>query len=309
MAKKVLITEEFHPSLAEELEKLGYICDQQWEATNESIQALISSYEILVVNSKISVNKNLLDLGIGLKCIIRIGSGMEIIDRQYCLEKGIHIISTPEGNANAVAEHVLGFILSAYHNMYRAQSEMIEGLWRRESNRGEELCGKILAIIGCGNTGTRLAKLIAGFDTEVLVYDLVDIRERIVHTKAKQVRMKEIFHRADLVSFHVPLDIGTKNLINTSYIKNFNKSIDIVNTSRGGICVLEDVYAGLEQGTIQRAMMDVYENEPFKLDNRARELYKSNKLFLTPHIAGWTHESKKRMAELALSKLNLLDLL
>ena len=306
MKKKALITEEFHQSLTDGLEKLGYSCDQLWDVTTESIQECIAEYEILVVNSKINVNKKLIDLANCLKCIIRIGSGLEIVDQSYCTEKGIHLISTPEGNANAVAEHVLGFILSAYNNMYKAQSEMQEDIWSRESNRGEELCGKTLAIIGCGNNGSRLAKLMTGFETEVLVYDLVDVGASLANTNAKQASMEEIFLKADIVSFHLPLNNETRHFINTSFLKNFNKSIDLVNTSRGGICVLEDVWIGLEKGSIKRAMLDVYDYEPFKIGERGKSFLKANKLFLTPHIAGWTYESKKKMAEGAIMKLNEL---
>jgi D-3-phosphoglycerate dehydrogenase len=307
MIKKALITEEFHQRLTDGLENLGYSCDQLWEVTTESIQECIAKYEILVINSKINVNKQLIDHAKCLKCIIRVGSGLEIIDQSYCSEKGIQIISTPEGNANAVAEHVLGFILSAYNNLNKAQTEMLEGIWSRESNRGEELCGKTIAIIGCGNNGSRLAKLMNGFDTEVLVYDHIDVGTSIAQTSAKQVGMEEIYFKADLVSVHLPLNSDTHHFINNSFLKNFNKSIDLVNTSRGGICVLEDVWTGLEEGTIRRAMLDVYDNEPFKMDERVKSLLKTNKLFVTPHIAGWTYESKKKMAEQAIIKLNQLD--
>ena len=307
MLKKALITEEFHQSLTAGLENLGYSCDQLWEVTSDSIQEHIADYEILVVNSKININKQLIDHAKCLKCIIRIGSGLEIIDQSYCSEKGIHLISTPEGNANAVAEHVLGFILSAYNNLNRAQAEMLEGIWSRESNRGEELCGKTIAIIGCGNNGSRLAKLMTGFDAEVLVYDIIDVSTRIAQTSAKQVGMEEIFLRADIASFHLPLNSDTHHFINNSFLKNFNKSIDLVNTSRGGICVLEDVWIGLEQGTLKRVMLDVYDNEPFKMDERIKSLLKTNRLFVTPHIAGWTYESKKKMVEQALTKLNQFD--
>ncbi len=307
MLKKALITEEFHQSLTDGLEKLDYSCDQLWDVTSDSIQENIADYEILVVNSKINVNKQLIDHAKCLKYIIRIGSGLEIIDQSYCSEKGIHLISTPEGNANAVAEHVLGFILSAYNNLNRAQAEMLEGIWSRESNRGEELCGKTIAIIGCGNNGSRLAKLMTGFDAEVLVYDIIDVSTRIAQTSAKQVGMEEIFLRADIASFHLPLNSDTHHFINNSFLKNFNKSIDLVNTSRGGICVLEDVWIGLEQGTLKRVMLDVYDNEPFKMDERIKSLLKTNRLFVTPHIAGWTYESKKKMVEQALTKLNQFD--
>jgi D-3-phosphoglycerate dehydrogenase len=307
--RKALITEEFHPNLTKDLEQLGFVCDQRWAYTTEDVKEHIGEYELLVVNSKIWVDGDLLNRAVNLKAIIRIGSGLEIIDQMACRDKNIKLISTPEGNANAVAEHVIGFILSTYNNMYKAQSEMIKGIWTREANRGEELSGKTLAIIGCGNNGSQLVNLLSGFQTEILVYDVIDVADRITNPNARQTEMEEIFERADLVSFHIPLNKDTKNLICSDYLKKFNKYIDVLNTSRGGICNQADLFQALNEGIVKRAMLDVYEQEPFMPNETMKKLVEEGRLFLTPHIAGWTGESKKRMADLAIKKLKKADFL
>lgn len=307
--RKVLITEEFHPILAKSLNELGFTCEQKWDYSTVDVLENIQDYEILVINSKILVNRKLIENASKLKVIIRIGSGLEIIDQDACREREIYVISTPEGNANAVAEHVLAFLLSAYTHLQRAQHELLAGNWNRESNRGEELGSKIVAVIGCGNNGSQLVNLLAGFETEVLVYDIVDVSSRFSNARAKQVEMDEIFNRADVVSFHIPLNDATDKLIRLDYLKRFNKSIDLVNTSRGGICRLDHLELALKEGYVRRAMLDVFDKEPFKISEALRNYVLQGRLFLTPHIAGWTHESKKRMAEYAISKLKKLDFL
>ncbi len=309
MTKKALITEEFHSSLSEGLKSLGYTCSQDWESTSDTVRASIHEYDILVINSKIRVDKAMLDLAKRLKAIIRIGSGLEIIDLDACLEKNIQVISTPEGNANAVAEHVLAFILSSYTNIFRAQTELMEGQWNRERNRGEELNSKVLAVIGCGNNGSRLVNLLSGFNTEILIYDIQDIRSRIVNPHARQISMEAIFQKADIVSFHLPLNPTTQHLIQLNYLKHFQKPIDLINTSRGGICKEEDLWQALKGGYVKRAFLDVFEKEPISLTEELKKLIQDGKLFISPHIAGWTNESKKRMAEIAIEKIKSTDFL
>lgn len=309
MTKKALITEEFHSILSEGLKSLGYTCSQDWESTSDTVRASIHAYELLVINSKIRVDRNMLDLATKLKTIIRIGSGLEVIDLDACLEKNIQVISTPEGNANAVAEHVLAFILSSYTNILRAQTELMLGQWNRERNRGEELNSKVLAVIGCGNNGSRLVNLMSGFNTEILIYDIQDIHGRIVNPHARQASMEEIFQNAEIVSFHLPLNPSTQHLIQLSYIKHFQKPIDLINTSRGGICKEEDLWQALKEGCVKRAFLDVFEKEPIRLTEELKKLIQDGKLFISPHIAGWTNESKKRMAEIAIEKIKSTDFL
>jgi D-3-phosphoglycerate dehydrogenase len=309
MTKKALITEEFHPILTEGLERMGYSCCQDWESTSDTVRASIHAYELLIINSKIRVDRNMLDLATRLKTIIRIGSGLEIIDQETCKEKNILVISTPEGNANAVAEHVLAFILSSYTNIFRAQTELMQGQWNREHNRGEELNSKVLAVIGCGNNGSRLINLLSGFNTEILIYDIQDIRSRIVNPHARQVSMEAIFQKADIVSFHLPLNPTTQHLIQLNYLKHFQKPIDLINTSRGGIFKEEDLWQALKEGYVKRAFLDVFEKEPIRLTEELKKLIQEGKLFVSPHIAGWTNESKKRMAEIAIEKIKSTEFL
>lgn len=304
MNKKIaLITEEFHPLLAEGLIDLGYEVIQEWTINTQGVIDKIPDIDLLIVNSKILVDKNLLSKATRLKVIIRIGSGLEIIDRETCKDMGIELISTPEGNANAVAEHTLAFILSSYNQLNKAQAELLDGKWLREANRGEELCGKTIGVIGCGNNGSRLVNLLAGFDTEVLVYDIVDIRYRISNVNARQTTMEEIYQKADLVSFHIPLNTSTSKMVDKTYLQKFNKNIDVINTSRGGICDEAALWTALTEGKIKRLMLDVFENEPLVLTDNLRGFVSANRLFMSPHIAGWTFESKQRMAEIALAKL------
>ncbi len=288
---------------------MGYSCCQDWESTSDTVKASIHTYELLVINSKIRVDRNMLDLATKLKSIIRIGSGLEIVDLDACLEKNIQVISTPEGNANAVAEHVLAFILSSYTNLFRAQTELMLGQWNREPNRGEELSSKVLAVIGCGNNGSRLVNLLSGFKTEILIYDIQDIRSRIVNPHARQASMESIFQNAEIVSFHIPLNPSTQHLIQLNYLKHFQKPIDLINTSRGGICKEEDLWQALKGGYVKRAFLDVFEKEPIRLTEESKKLIQDGKLFISPHIAGWTNESKKRMAEIAIEKIKSTNFL
>lgn len=303
--KKALITEEFHPLLMENLIAMGYQCDEVLDIDTEGVAERISGYELIVVNSKIKLDKDLLAKATKMKAIVRIGSGLEVIDVEECQKKGIRVISTPEGNANAVAEHVLGFILSAFHNIYKSQNDILRGNWIREENRGIELSGKTMGIIGCGNNGSRLVNILSGWDVNILIYDIVDITPNIQNANARQVSsMKDIYEKADIVSFHVPLTQDTKYMISSHYLHSFHKNIYFVNASRGQICQMETIYGALESGKIIKAMIDVFDNEPFISNEETKKWVESNRLFLTPHIAGWTAESKKKMAEWAVLKLN-----
>lgn len=303
MINRALITEEFHPLLAEGLEKIGYEVIQQWDINADGVKAIIKDFQLIVVNSKIKIDGIFLENASQLKTIIRIGSGLEIVDIDACHRRGIQLISTPEGNANAVAEHVLGFLLSSFNHLHRAQLEMIRGIWSRESNRGQELCGKTIGIIGCGYNGSRLVKLLSGFDVEVLVYDVQSVHQKLYSNSRQVNSFDEIFELADIISLHLPLDSQTHHLVNDHFIRNFVNPIHLVNASRGGICDMEAIQNGLKTGKILSAMLDVFENEPFHLDNNLMKWVEDGRLFISPHIAGWTYESKKRMAEIALEKL------
>lgn len=301
--KKAILTEEFDPSLKLGLEELGYSCDEIYNIDTEGVAAIISEYSILIINSKILVDKNLLDRAPKLETIARIGSGLEIIDMEECKKRNIQIISTPAGNANAVAEHILGFILSTFNNLSKSQNELLSGNWMREKNRGEELCGKTIAIIGCGHNGSRLVNLLSGFDTEVLIYDINELTHTIYNSHARKTDMEEIYKKADIVSFHLPLTEKTQFLFNQDFLTKFEKSIYLINASRGKVCEMDAILYGLESGKIIKAMLDVFEYEPLMLNNRIEKAVKEYKLFLSPHIAGWTYQSRRKMAEIVLKAL------
>lgn len=306
--KKALITEEFHPLLKHELELLGYECEEIWDIDTERVINCIEKFHLIVINSKIRIDKALLEKATNLKIIARMGSGLEIIDLTECEKRGVKVISTPEGNANAVAEHTIGFILSALNNLGKSQNEILEGKWIRENNRGEELCGKTIGIIGCGHNGSRLVKLLSGFDVEILVYDIIDVSHRIDFPNTRQVHsMDEIFEKVDIVSFHIPLNQSTFHLVNNEYLDRFRKNIYLINTSRGQICPWNTILYGLENGKLRKVMLDVFEEEPIRLNNIIRKHILENRLFISPHIAGWTYQSKQKMAEMIIKEVKRLS--
>ncbi len=298
---KVLITEDFHPNLEIGLTILGMECSLNISIDYNGVCNIIQDYEILIVNSKIRIDEFLLSKAKKLKIVGRIGSGMDVFDKEACERYGVKCITSPEGNANAVAEHIIGFILSAFNNISKSQSDMLSGNWNREENRGIELCGKTLAIIGFGNNGRRLAELLQGFDLEILALDIREVDFNIKNVKA--ATLEEIYSKTDILSIHLPLTKDTQDYITSSFLSKFKKPIYLVNASRGKICKTEVVLAHLESGKIKKAMLDVFDLEPLIINKEVRYWIEKNKLFLTPHIAGWTEESKIKLAETLVNKI------
>jgi D-3-phosphoglycerate dehydrogenase len=236
-----------------------------------------------------------------LKAIGRVGSGMEIIDLNYCESHQIFVCSAPEGNRNAVAEQVLGFLLSSFQNLSKAQASLLNGNWDREVHRGFELNGKTIGLVGFGNTGQQLAKLLSGFDLEVLAYDKQPIKTDIKNVKI--VSLDDIYKNADIVSLHLPLNSETLHFANAHFFNSFHKNIWFVNTSRGKVCNTLDLITAIKNGKIHAAMLDVFEEEPLKINEDIKRLCQSNKMFITPHIAGWTFESYERLARMIADKI------
>lgn len=298
---KALITEEFHPILKEELEKLNIDVDERIDSNYDSVCEVIDGYEILIVNSKIRIDQELIHRAPRLKIVGRIGSGMDIFDIEACEKRNIQILTSPEGNANAVAEHVLGFLLSALNNLQISQNKLLDGHWDREGNRGVELCGKTISIIGFGHNGARLAELLQGFDVQILAYDI-----RSIQTKTKNVRqtsLEEIYQETDVLSIHLPLNGSTTNFVNDKFLANFKKKIYFINASRGKICPVSTILDHLEKGNLIKAMLDVYDSEPVNPTIRMKNFCEEGRLLLTPHIAGWTHESKFKLAKILAEKI------
>ncbi len=297
----VLITEKFHPILIQKFSEFGLQCDVFEDIDTQGVHEIIANYEILIVNSKIKVDEILLQKAKKLKAIGRVGSGMEIIDLDYCKANQIFVCSAPEGNRNAVAEQVLGFLLSHFQNLSKAQDSLLAGKWERELHRGIELNGKTIGLVGFGNTGQQLAKLLSGFNLEVLAYDKQPIKTDIKNVKI--VSLDDIYKNADIVSLHLPLNSETLHFANAHFFNSFHKNIWFVNTSRGKVCNTIDLITAIKNGKIHAAMLDVFEEEPLKINEDIKMLCQSNKMFITPHIAGWTYESYERLARMIADKI------
>ncbi|MBK8502367.1 MAG: hypothetical protein IPL46_09220 [Saprospiraceae bacterium] len=306
--KKVLITDDVHPLLISGLTARGYDCDYNPQITLENTRQIVEYYAGLVINSKIKADKSLLEKGSKLEFIARLGSGLEIIDLDEARACGITILSAPEGNCNAVAEHAVGMLLSLLNHLNRADREVRQLLWNREKNRGRELKGLTVGIIGYGHTGPAFSEKLSGFGVKVLAYD----KFNPIETTLKHVNicdLKTIQNQADIISLHVSLNPSSHHLVDQAFIEGCAKPFILINTARGKAVRLEDLIWGLEKGKIVGACLDVFENEkPTTFSELEKDLYsrlyEMDQVILSPHIAGWTYESKERIAEVLLKKLD-----
>lgn len=307
--KKILFIDSNHPLLHEMLLEKGFVCDLFYDRPAEELKALVSQYDGIVIRSKFKITKEIIDSAPKLKCIARAGAGMENIEVEYARSKGIACVNSPEGNRDAVAEQALGMLLALMNNICRANKEVREGVWRREQNRGTELGGKTVGLIGYGNTGAAFAKLLSGFDVDVLVYD--KYKKGFACGRIKESTPEEIFKRADVLSLHVPLTDETNHLVNDLYLSKFQKKFYFINTSRGKCVSTADLVKNLEGGKVLGACLDVLEYEAVsfeevdfaKMPGPMQYLLRSDKVILTPHIAGWTHESNIKIAKFLAEKI------
>ena len=305
----VLITDDCHPILKEGLEQMGWQCDFLPDITPEETRAKIGEYEGLVINSKILVNREFLDAAVKLRFVARLGSGMEIVDRAYAAERGVKVWSSPEGNRNAVGEQALGMLLALANNLPRADREVRKNIWQREANRGWELKGKVIGIIGFGNTGSQFARKLAGMEMEVLAFDQYKPTGYAAEMPwVKETNLTEIQQRSDIISLHLPLTTETIGYVDESFIQKGKKGFVLINTSRGKCVKTEDLVAGLETGQLGGACLDVFENEkPTTYTDKEQaifgRLHQFENVVLSPHVAGWTHESKRLLAEVILGKI------
>lgn len=303
--KKVLITDDVHPLLIKGLQELNYESDFRPEISFAETKAIIAEYEGLIINSKIYCGEELLNEAVKLRWIGRLGSGMEVIDITLCEQKGIAYFNSPEGNRNAVAEHALGLLLSLLRNIVKSNNEVKQNLWIREPNRGEELSGKTVGIIGFGNTGQAFAKVLRGFDVKILAYDKYQSGFEF------EASLEQIFEEAEVLSLHLPLTGETEYWIDAAFLSRFRKPLHLINTSRGKVLQTADIFPFLESRRIKGIALDVLENE--KLDRLSEEqgealkkLQKYNNIILTSHIAGWTQESKLKIAETIIHRVKMV---
>ena len=301
---KILFIDTVHPLLKKELEKENHICDTAYNKSKTEIQKIISNYQGMIIRSRFKIDKQFIDYGSNLKFIARAGSGLENIDVEYAENKNIHCYNAAEGNRQAVAEHALGMLLSLFNNLNRADQEVRNGVWEREENRGIELAGKTVAIIGYGNNGSAFAEVLKGFNVKILAYDK--------HLKDYPYKstMKTIYKEANIVSLHIPLTEETSYLVDDNFINSFKKDIYLINTARGKCTNTKHLVAALESGKIKGACIDVLEYEKNSFENLSQEgftydmqyLMNSKNTILSPHIAGWTTESNIKIAEVLFNK-------
>ncbi len=297
------------------LEKAGHTCDLNYQWTKEEIVNNIHLYDGIVIRSKIKITKDIIDKAVKLKFIARAGAGMENIDVEYAESKGIKCLHAPEGNRDAVAEHAIGMLLSLFNNLNRANKEVREGKWIREGNRGVELMGKIVGIIGYGNMGSAFAERLKGFGVKVLVYD--KYKKKFGNEFIIETSLQQIFEEADLVSLHTPLTEETNYLINDAFINSFKKNIFIINTARGKCLNTTDLVKNIRSGKVLGACLDVLEYEVVSFENidaanlpePFQYLSKSEKVILSPHIAGWTQESNEKIARILAEKIMALNVI
>ena len=305
--KKALFVDNVHPYLWEELQKEGYSCFEGYDLNEKAIIEQHNDAYGLVIRSRISINANFLSHFNKLTFIARAGSGMENIDVNYAHSKNIHVINAAEGNKQAVAEHALGMILSLFNNLNKADSEVRKSIWQREENRGIELNGKTVGIIGYGNNGSALAKVLSGFDTKLLAYD--KYKTNYAPKYAIESDMQTIFEQADILSLHIPLTEETQHLVKDSFLKQFHKSIFLINTSRGACLDTKSLVANLNSGKVLGACLDVLEYEKTSFENLSeqtielKQLLESDRVILSPHIAGWTQESQLKIAQVLFQKI------
>lgn len=305
---KILHLDSNHPLLWNQLHEAGFQNFEDFSATKTEIESKISNYHGIVIRSRFKIDKPFLDKATNLQFIARVGAGLESIDCDYAIAKGIHLIAAPEGNSNAVGEHALALLLSLFNNLNKADAEVRAGHWNREANRGHELDGKTVGIIGYGNMGKAFAKKLRGFDVTVLCHDIL---ENVGDENATQVSLQTVQQQADVLSLHIPWTPETDKMVDTAFINAFAKPFWLINTARGKSVVTADLVQALQSGKILGAGLDVLEYEKLSFETlfegekppAFEYLLKAQNVVVSPHIAGWTHESKIKLAQVIVAKI------
>ena len=303
---KILVTEDIHQIFFDELASAHILVDDRSNINSrDELKALLPLYDGMLVRSKFFVDEDLIAGAKNLKLIARAGAGMDNIDEIYCQENNITLINAPEGNRDAVAEHVIGMLLNLMRHISKSNAEIKNGIWLREENRGIEIGGKTIGIIGYGNTGKALAKKLSGFGVQVIAYDkyLTNYSDQF----AQEVSLNELQNRADIISIHVPLTVETKYLIDAAFLANLKTGVVILNASRGPVLQTAALIQNIQSGKVAYAALDVLENEKIDELNTIQQsefdqLCDESKVLLTSHIAGWTEASYYKIASVLAQK-------
>lgn len=310
--KKILHLDSNHPVLLELLENDGFENHIEFTKTKQEVEEIIDQYNGIVIRSRFKIDKNFIDKATQLEFIARVGAGLESIDCEYANKKNIQLIAAPEGNSNAVGEHALGLLLNLINKINSADKKVKLGNWIREGNRGFELEGKTVGIIGYGNMGKSFAKKLQGFDVKVICYDILPNKSDAF---AKQVSLDQLQNEAQIVSLHTPFTTETNKMINTDFINQFKNPFWFINTARGNSVETTDLVDALKSGKVLGAGLDVLEYEKSSFENLFIQnqtpqaltyLLEAENVILTPHIAGWTIESHVKLAKVIVSKIKEL---
>jgi len=305
---KILHLDSNHPVLIEQLKALGHTNHEDYTSSKDAVEAKIHLYDGIIIRSRFRIDADFLDKATALKFIGRVGAGLENIDTPSAAATGIHLIAAPEGNRNAVGEHALGMLLALFNKLHTADRDVRDRKWQREANRGLELDGKTVGIIGYGHMGKAFAKKLRGFEVEVLCYD---IKPNVGDENATQVSLETLQKKAQVISLHVPHTELTFKMINTDIIRAFKQPFWLLNTARGSCVVTEDLVAALKSKTILGAGLDVLEYEKSSFETLFSNetppawtyLLSADNVILSPHVAGWTIESHQKLAQTIVDKI------
>lgn len=307
---RILVTDSTHPILHDLLRQAGHEVVEDTTLNYDTLLSVIPQYDALVVRSKIIIDRPFLDRARHLRCIGRVGAGMETIDVDYAESLGIRCLNSPEGNRDAVGEHALGLLLALFNNIARADAEVRQGLWQREANRGLELKGRTVGIIGFGNMGSAFAQRLQGFECNIIAYDKYK-PAGYAPAYVKEVSLHELQQRAQVLSLHVPLTPETHHMVDYPFIQRFRHPFHLINTSRGAVVDTPGLVRALDEGLILGTALDVIEYEDMTRDGLDLDhlpdafhyLLHSPRAVLTPHVAGWTVESKEKLASVLAQKI------
>lgn len=303
---KILLLDKNHPLITDQLLAKNFVLEEDFSSSYDEVCQKIKNYDGVIIRSRIPLDQNFLEKATNLKFIARVGAGMENIDIPVAKKLGIQLINSPEGNRDSVAEHVVGMLLVLMNRLFIASQEVKNGIWLREENRGDELLGKTVGLIGYGNMGKATAKRLSGFGCKVIFHDILP---NLSDEYAAQVSLEELKQQAEVISLHIPLTEETHYLINENFIKDMQHNFYFVNTARGKNVETKYLVEGLKSGKILGACLDVLEYEKSSFENLEVEnenlkyLLHSEKALLTPHIAGWTHQSKEKLAQFIVDKI------
>lgn len=303
---KILQLDKNHPLITEQLSAKGFEIDDDFSSSYDEVLKKIDAYDGIIIRSRIPIDRNFIEHGKNLKFIARVGAGMENIDGEFATKSGISLISSPEGNRDAVAEHVLGMLLILMNRLFIASNEVKNGIWKREENRGDELLGKTFGIIGYGNMGKAVAKRLSGFGVKVIFHDILP---NLSDEFATQVSLKQLQEEADILSLHLPITPDTRYIFNEKMIAGMKKNFYFINTARGENVNTKDLVKAMKSGKIKAVCLDVLEFEKPSFENITEKnedleyLLQSENAIVTPHIAGWTIQSKEKLAQIIVDKI------